>query len=261
MRSILTFTAFLTLSIAAMAKPADTLKVQPGDIDMKALQKGEYSYIIYNKKSKDGPAMRMTLVKISVAPQMYHNKPAIIIKQEWDRDTVVHAAYSVFDAKDFSTIEHETWWKPLGYSMKFDFESKKVTYKHDDPSKNVPDSVIQKGTNDFNGSFVKYNLNWHADLIVYQLLPYKDNRTFIINYYDPGFGKAEEVAYTVTGSDVLSGRDGERTDCWVLYFTNKDHPGAYERFWISKKTKEVLKEEDFYNGAYRYKVKLGIGGF
>jgi hypothetical protein len=260
MKVILTFTALFILSTFAMAKGADTLRIQSGDIDMKALQKGQYSYIIFTKKRKDGPAMKTTLVKISVEPQLYHNRPAIIIKQEWDRDTVVHAAYSVFDAKDFSTIEHDSWWQRLGYSMKFDFDEKKVTYKSDDPNKNVPDSIIKKGTDDFNGSFAKYNLNWHADLIIYQLLPYKENRTFIINYYDPGFGKAEEVAYTVTGTDTLSGRDGEKTDCWVLNFIDKDHPGTYERFWISKKTKEVLMEEDFYNGGYRYKVKLGISG-
>jgi hypothetical protein len=35
---------------------------------------------------------------------------------------------------------------------------------------------------------------------------------------------------------------------------------GYERFWIAKKTHEVLKLEN-YNGegqGYRYKVKLGI---
>jgi hypothetical protein len=261
MRSILTFSVFLALSISAMAETADTLKVQPGDIDMKALQKGNYSYIVYTKKTKDGSSGRMTLIKINVEQQLYHNRPAIIIKQRWERDTIVHSAYSVFSTKDFSTIVHNSWWKSLGYTMNFDFEAKRADYKNDDANKAIADSVIRKGTADFNDSFAKYNLNWHADLIVYQLLPYKDNRTFVVNYYDPGFGKAVEVDYTVTGSEILTGRNGEKTDCWVLNHVDKHDPDGYERFWIAKKSKEVLKEEDFFaKRGYRYKVKLGISG-
>jgi hypothetical protein len=29
-----------------------------------------------------------------------------------------------------------------------------------------------------------------------------------------------------------------------------------ETYWISKKNHEFLKEEDSYNGAYRYKIKM-----
>ena len=82
----------------------------------------------------------------------------------------------------------------------------------------------------------------------------------MINYYDPGFGKAEEVAYSVTGSDFLHGRNGEKIDCWVLNHIDTTVPSSYERFWIAKKTNEVLKEEDFYGGGYRYKLKIGISG-
>ena len=29
-----------------------------------------------------------------------------------------------------------------------------------------------------------------------------------------------------------------------------------ETYWISKKEHEFLKEEDFFNGTYRYKIKM-----
>jgi hypothetical protein len=89
------------------------------------------------------------------------------------------------------------------------------------------------------------------------MLPYKENRTFMINYYDPGFGEPKEVPYTVTGSDLLTGRGGEKIDCWILSYENA---GARQRFWISKQTNEVLKEEDYgkQSGGYRFKYKLGI---
>jgi hypothetical protein len=56
--------------------------------------------------------------------------------------------------------------------------------------------------------------------------------------------------YTVTGSAVLSGYGNELIDCWILSHelgTNK------EVFWISKKTNEVVKLEQQFNGKYRIK--------
>ena len=240
-----------------MAATIDTLNIKPADLDMKALQTGNYSYIIYTRQTKNSPAQRLTLVTISVTAQTYHNKPAFVVTQQWDRDTVYHSAYSVFDAKDFSTIVHNTWWKPLGYQMKFDFENKTVSFIKNGIAGEIPDSVKTAATNDFNQSFDAYNLNWHADLLVYQLLPYKEGRTFMINFYDPGFGKAEKVAYSVTGSDILIDSHGQRIECWVL---NHTEAAGSETFWIAKKTKEVLKEEDAGKRGYRYKIKFGISG-
>ena len=80
----------------------------------------------------------------------------------------------------------------------------------------------------------------------------------MINYYDPGFGKPVEVPYTVTGSGLLTDRGGSSVDCWMLEHTDEN---GTEKFWISKKTREVLKEEDHGKGwGYRYKYKLGVAG-
>jgi len=246
---------FALLAPFAFAGTIDTLQVKPGDLDMKALQTGDYSYIISNKQTKDSPAQRLTLVKISVKAENYHNKPAFVVTQQWERDTIVHSAYSVFDAKDFSTLVHNTWWKSLGYQMKFDFEAKTVDFVKNGMPGEVPDSVKTAVKSDFDQSMNTYSLNWHADLLVYQLLPYKEGRTFMINYYDPGFGKAEPVAYSVTGSAVLTDNHGQKVDCWVL---NHTEAAGSETFWIAKKTKEVLKEEDAGKRGYRYKIKFGV---
>jgi hypothetical protein len=131
---------------------------------------------------------------------------------------------TVLDAKDFSTLLHDTYWKRLGYSQKFDFVAKKVYFDG-----NVPDADKAKTAQDFNESFSKYNLNWHSDLIILTLLPYKENRTFKINFFDPGFGKAQEAVYTVKGGDVLTNASGEKVDCWIL--EHRPTPGnSYQRF-------------------------------
>jgi hypothetical protein len=243
---------FLAVHSFAQTK-GDVLVIEPKDLLVKNLQTGNFAYLVYRKKTKESSPETMTLVKIKVESKTYNNKPAFAITQRWESDgNIVHTAYTVLDAKDFSTLLHDTYWKRLGYSQKFDFETKKVSFDG-----NVPDSDRAKTEQDFNESFNKYNLNWHSDLIMFTLLPYKENRTFKINFFDPGFGKAEEVLYAVTGSDFLINSSGEKIDCWVLEH-KLDSGNGYQKFWISKKKKEVLKEEDLFNNTYRYKLKFEV---
>lgn len=242
---------FATYSFAQTK--GDMVVIEPKDLVVRNLQTGNFTYVVFNKKTKQSPSEKITLVKIKVESKPYNNKPAFAITQQWDSDgNVVHTAYTVLDAKDFSTLLHDTYWKRLGYSTKFDFLAKKVYFDG-----NVPDTDKQKSEQDFNESFNKYNLNWHSDLIVLTLLPYKENRTFKINFFDPGFGKAKEVFYSVTGSDFLINSSGEKIECWVLEHKPTTGDG-YQRFWISKKKKEVLKEEDLFNNVYRYKLKSEV---
>jgi hypothetical protein len=94
------------------------------------------------------------------------------------------------------------------------------------------------------------------------LLPYKEGRKFVIKFYDPGFGKAQDAKYDVTGSESLLGSDGSRIDCWVMQHNFEIPSGGNgtQRFWISKRTHEILKEEDKTPDGYRYKLKIAISG-
>jgi hypothetical protein len=220
---------------ALRRKGGDKLRVQASDLDIKGLQTGDYSYLIVRQKAKDSPAMSMILAKMS---------------------SVVHRAYTVFDAGTFATLLHDTYWRALGYSMVFDFDAK--TFDSKPFLRVIPDSVRRSCETELAGSLGTYNLNWHDDLVIYSMLPYKEGRTFMINYYDPGFGKPVEVPYTVTGSDWLVSRGGDKIECWTL--EHGDENGV-EKYWVAKKTKEVLKEEDHgANWGYRYKYKLGVSG-
>jgi hypothetical protein len=254
MKNVLCGLIFLLVAFAARAQKGDTIHVQPADLNIKGLQTGNYTYLIVRQKAKDSPAASMILAKMSIQREMYHDKPAIVVRQQWDRDSIVHKAYTVFDARDFSTLLHDTYWRAYGFSMIFDFETRKFDSRPVEQA--IPDSMRKDCEGELAASFGAYNLNWHDDLVIYSMLPYKENRTFMINYYDPGFGKPAEVGYSVTGSDVLVDRGGASIDCWVL--EHGDENGT-EKFWISKKTREVLKEEDHGKSwGYRFKYKLGV---
>lgn len=262
MKLFLSLALLFPFTFSTFAKSADTIKESAGTLELQHLRKGELDYVQFIKKTKDGPASRISLIKFKVAIKPYNNKPAIHVTQQWEYDTVVHKGFTVFDPEDFSNIYHETYWKRLGYSMNLDFAAKTIDFMNVNNKAGVPDSIKAEIAKDFNNSFKKFNLNWHADMLIYALLPYKEGRTFIINFYDPGFGPSEEGAYTVTGSEALKRRNGDSIECWVLD-NCVDHEApekGYERYWISKKTHEVLKLENFMGEGrgYRYKVKLGV---
>jgi hypothetical protein len=245
--------AFSISTQHAIAQKRDTVTIIGSNINYSAVKYGEVSYLVYNKKTKESPATGFYVANMTVAPIRYNGQPAIAITQKWDaRDTIAHTAYTVLKLSDLSTLLHETSWMRLPYSSKFDFVARKVSFDG-----TISDSSSAKIEEAFNESFEQYNLNWHSDLFIFTTLPFKENRSFKINFYDPGFGKPQEVLYDITGSELLSTYSGSKIYCWVM---ECKHAGKdYQRFWIDKKNKVVLKEEDIFNGRYRYKIKLEVG--
>lgn len=161
----------LVLSVltgSAFAQKADTLSITPTSLKMANLNLEKRTYIVYNKKTKDSPSERITIVKIDIESLVHNGKKVVSINQNWDMDTTVHTANTLLNASDFSTLQHNFYWKRLGYSSKYDFETKNVSFEG-----NVSDSARTKSIADFNNSFNNYNLNWHSDLIIFPLLPLK----------------------------------------------------------------------------------------
>src|SRR5579859_724335 len=117
MKNILSILLFLLVAFSVRAQKGDTIHVRPADLNIKGLQTGDYSYLIIRQKAKDSPATGMIFVKMNIERTIYHDKPAIIVRQQWDRDSTVHKAYTVFDARDFSTLLHDTYWNRLGFAL------------------------------------------------------------------------------------------------------------------------------------------------
>ena len=58
--------ALSTLTIPAIARASDTIRVEPATLELKNLQKGDISYLQFGKKTKDGAATRVVLIKFNV---------------------------------------------------------------------------------------------------------------------------------------------------------------------------------------------------
>ncbi|HLK27985.1 MAG TPA: hypothetical protein VKT28_05350 [Puia sp.] len=247
-------TAFLILlSSNIFSQTRDTINVTAKDLNMSFVPSGHISYLVFNRKPKDHAAEKLVKVNINVRKDIYQNKNSFIVDQIWEADTIVHSAHTVLNADDASTLLHTSFWKRLGYSATYDFINRKISY-----DKTLPDSVVQKNESDFKRSFADFRLNWHSDLIVFTMLPYKAGRSFRMPFYDPGFGEPATEIYSVIGNEVLTEHDGKPTDCWILNLDFTSQPGAYQRFWIAKSNQQIVKEEDYYMGGYRYKLLFAL---
>ena len=233
----------------------DTLLINPSNVNTKALMPGIHRYLIYFKMGKDSGRTNYQLWSRNIDYISIKGVNAISVTQEWeDNDTVFHKAHSILNKKDFSTIYHKSWWKATGAWVTYDFEKKEILLSGNS-LREKKDSISVKRVAAFDASTLQYCLNWHLDLEVFSLLPYKEGITFKINFYDPGSEAPRYTYYTVSGSDSLAIYNNQKIDCWLL--THGSLPENFETFWISKKTKEVLKLEQEYSGKFRYKIKLG----
>ncbi len=231
----------------------DTILVDAKNLNIKDIHFGNSTFMIYSKKGGDIPAQHNTLVKINVEKRLHNGKDAIAINQVWDAgDTTEHISSSLLDAKDLSTIQHSYWWKRNGQSVALDFEKKTSSI-----GGKVTEDQKEKIINDFNkATEAGYFLNWHCDLIIFPLLLFKENAVFKIKFHDPGIGVPTTEIYTLLKSETLKGLGGEDIDCWVIEYPLPSGMLGYQRYWISKKSKEFIKEEDKVGDYYRIKLRM-----
>lgn len=237
---------------------AKIITIQAKDLDLKSVRTGKSSYLVYTKKSKQSGAENLYIANVNVESKLYDGKPSYSITQVWERGEIpFHKAHTILSALDGTTLWHETYWERTGMTLKFDFANKKISYEGKPNEEFKPQfaEYKKKTEADFQGSFSSYNLNWHSDLIIFSMLPFKENRIIKVNWFDPGSTESQFASYTVKGSEIIIGSAGERIDCWVVEHKPEKFDGL-QKFWISKETKEVLKEEDFFNNSYRFKLKL-----
>ena len=123
------------------------------------------------------------------------------------------------------------------------------------------DTVTNNTKADFSLTFDEPNFNWNLDIETFEMLPLAQGRVFAINFYDAGLDPPELI-YKVTGSEPINTYNGNSIDCWKLSTEGLHDGNIYsETFWISKKYHEFLREEDFFNGMYRYKIALPASTF
>lgn len=256
---IFSISLLVNYAAPAFSQGTDTLRVTAKNINSNVLQEGTHRYLVYFKMNKDAPRSQTQFWTRKIERITENGKALIKITQDWeDKDTVMHTVLSLSDAKTMQPLYHRTWWKfPHLGTTTVDFVNNTVEHNGRLLSEADTSRMGKRIWAAYMSVKDNYFLNWHLDMEIFPVLPYKEGLTFLVPFYDPGTGAPfEKVAYTVKGSALLTGYDNQKIDCWLLVHENK---GNKEVFWISKKTKEVLKLEQEVNGSfYRYKIKLGF---
>lgn len=244
---------FFVVLNSSFAQKNDTIIITPKNIKVSNLKEGKSSYLVYFKKGLDAPISDIQIWNIETKRDSYFDKRVYTIEQKWYfKDTIFHTAKSVSSTDDFKPLYHESWWNKRGRQV-FDINKNKLwiddieitSTQTNDKKKATYDSFMSIENNFF--------VNWHLDLEVFSMLPYKRNTTFLIPFYEFGYGTPKNIVYKVAGEDELL-YDGNKIKCWLLKL---EEEGNIETYWISKKTKEVLKLEQVVQGKmYRYKIKL-----
>jgi hypothetical protein len=225
----------------------DTINIAKQELATGQLKEGLHQYLVYFENSKKKRLMSPSLWNRDVRFKKINGEDVIVVEQNWiGGDTTFNRyVYSVAKRKTFEPIYHKT--KMRGATEAFDFTSTTVSGS---------DSVANNTKGDLEVALSTPTLNWELDLEIFSTFPFKNEKQrFIVNFYHPG-GKSEPAyyEYKVIGSEKIKVVNDQDVDCWQLKIDYRQNSWAI--FWISKKSKEVLKMQEFFGGGYRYKVKL-----
>ena len=237
----------LAFGFSARAQ-VDTIRLKDQRLNTSVLKPGLNQYLVYFQDPKKKTTLRFSLWLRNIRLQDMDGEKVFTITQHWfgSDSTTYRYIYSINRASDFAPVYHS---ETIGSKTKaYNWSADKIT---------GADSVVQNLQKSFSLDFKLPNFNWNLDIETFEMLPLAEGKTFAINFYDAGLDPPAYVNYKVIGSEVIQTMSNEKADCWKLA-TEGDYKGNHysETYWISKKTHEFLKEEDSFNGMYRYKIKM-----
>jgi len=251
---------FLVLALSAAAFPAlaaEPYRVTPSDLHLEYLRPARLSYLVYMHGDPGTGVRRAVLSSFEVAQETVDGRPAWVITHHWeDADGTMHTARTVHAATDVATLSQESTWVRSGKCMSSSVvpaEGRGIVEGE------WPDATRGRMEAGFGAMRDGWWMNWHSDLTLLPLLPYEKGGTLRIRLFDVGMPAPMDVDYTVLGERTLVGGDGRTYDCWLVE-TDSGSPGAgaFQRFWIDKASRVVVKEEDTFNGQYRSKYLLAV---
>lgn len=245
-------------SAAQAAAPAARITVvSPQDMHIDRMRPGTATYLVYMHGAAGTGISRTMLATSDVKRERAGGTDAWVIEQHWEDETgTMHTARTVHAARDLATLSQtSTWKRPTATITTTVVPAEgRGTIEGD-----LPDAARERMQAGFAAMKDGWWFNWHSDLALLPLLPYERGGTLRVHLFDVGMPAPMDVDYSVVGDRVLQGADGTRYDCWLVE-TESGRPGSgnFQRFWIDKARRVVVKEEDVFNGQYRSKVLLAV---
>ncbi len=242
---------FLFLAIVLIAMhftvnaQIDTINAKNNKLLLQNLKTGTSDYLVYFTDSL-GKRTVGDIWQRTTAFTTFKNQPVIEFGWKWLRnDTVYASIINICNSKTLAPIYRYGNYKGRGI-FAYDY--------HDDFM--VPSDTVQN-----NQALKKPKvaltipiISWEQDLETYALLPIKKvGQKFDISFFDPNEKVPTYHRYEVIGKEELQVNQDTKVKCWLLKIDYR--PGSYATFWLTEKSKEVIKMKEYFNGRYRVKVK------
>ena len=238
---------FLFLLAQAQAQ-VDTLNPTLQKLNVKALKEGKATYAVFFEDSLGNRLGSADLWDRSLQFSTDATGQAVYTFdwKWWRRDSLLMSVQATGLLSSLTPLTHNTVHAQRGQAA-YRFDSNLVT---------VP-ATAQRTARDsaFRVALSPPAYSFPMDLETFPLLPFKKaGQKFAIAFYEPGSPRSAYYSLTVTGKEDLSLPGAQSVACWLLRIDYA--PGSYATFWISDKTREVLKMKEYFRGRYRYKVRL-----
>lgn len=252
--------AFASFLPPAQARPADAPAVStvaPADMHLEHLRPAKMTYLVYMHGAAGTGISRAMLATSEVTRERVDGADAWVIEQHWEDETgTMHTARTVHAASDIATLAQTSTWKRPTATIT---TSVVPAEGRGSIEGELPDAARERMQAGFAAMKDGWWFNWHSDLVLLPLLPYEKGGTLRVHLFDVGMPAPMDVDYTVAGERQLQGADGSTFECWLVE-TESGKPGSgnFQRFWIDKASRVVVKEEDVFNGQYRSKVLLSV---
>ncbi|WP_406825766.1 hypothetical protein [Pedobacter sp. KACC 23697] len=244
---ILIFISIILFSFtgASMAQ-VDTINARNHKLLINNLKEGKNTYLVYMTDSLE---TKRTIGDIWERTSTFKKRDQTeVVEFRWNwlhNDSLIAQITNICERKTMSPIYHCANYKRRGI---FAYDFKNGLMQPSDTVKN--NDAIKKGP-------VKLDIpviSWEQDLETYALLPIKKvGQQFDISFFDTNEKSATYHRYEVVGKDELKLNADLTAKCWLLKINYSQD--SYAIFWLTEKSKEVIKMKEYYKGNYRIKVK------
>jgi hypothetical protein len=236
----------LSISLKIFAQ-ADTITIHTNNLKMEKIEPNKNTYLVYIEQP-DGTVLDVSIWERNISFSTLKNEKVIVIDQRWKNQekTKTRTIQSINKRTNFQPIYHYSK-NGKGTIEAYTFLKDKII---------GTDSIENNTKKGFQISNKSNTLNWELDLETYQLLPYKLNTAFKINFYHPGSKNMQPDFYTysVIGEEKIKISDQNSIDCWVLKIQHASN--SYATYWVDKKTRETIKMVEVFGAIKRYKIKI-----
>ncbi len=246
MKKILfTLTAVFALCFGAVAQ-VDTINAKNNKLQLKNLKEGVVNYLVYMSDTSLNKRQVGDIWERKTKFNTLNGRSVVTFDWKWlHADTLLATVVNICDAKTLAPIYHYADYKGRGI-IAYDYTEGWMV-----PTDSVKNNMaIKKGKVQLPIPVI----SWEQDLETYATLPInKVGQKFDVSFFDPNEKAPSYHRYEVVGKEDLPLNSDVKVKCWVLKINYT--ADSWAMFWLTEKSKEVIKMKEYFRGKYRFKVR------